>query len=149
MFVLEKEGIKDDILLSVADNVFEFEIADFVKYAKEKNAPCLTGSYSDDIEVLRRMGVGKIDENNKLLEVEEKPQEPKGNILLWALYYYPKDVVELFEEYKAAGNSMDSPGRFTEYLYKVKDEYVYLIEDNYDIGDLKVLEDVRKIYSEK
>ncbi len=47
-----------------------------------------------------RFGVLEIDNNNKVLSVEEKPQHPKSNYAITGLYVYPKGVSEKAKKIK-------------------------------------------------
>ena len=47
------------------------------------------GYYVNDPE---RFGIMEIDENEKILSVEEKPSNPRSNYCITGLYFYPKGV---------------------------------------------------------
>lgn len=49
------------------------------------------GYYVNDPE---RFGIMELDENEKILSVEEKPSKPKSNYCITGLYFYPKGVSE-------------------------------------------------------
>jgi len=55
------------------------------------------GYYVHDPE---RYGVAEIDEKGKCISIEEKPKEPKSNICVTGLYFYPGDVVEKAKQVK-------------------------------------------------
>jgi glucose-1-phosphate thymidylyltransferase len=47
-----------------------------------------------------RYGVAEFDSTNKLLSLEEKPQNPKSNYAVTGLYFYDKDVVAMAKSLK-------------------------------------------------
>lgn len=88
--------------LILGDNVFhDGNFVDKLRSAvidsfNEENASVF-GYYVSDPE---RYGVAEIDENGKCLSIEEKPKEPKSNICVTGLYFYPNDVVEKARQVK-------------------------------------------------
>ena len=84
---------------------------------------------------LRRMAVAKIDENAKVLHLEEKPKEPKSDVAVFATYIYQKDTIKKIRTYLDEGNSPDAPGNFPAWLYSKQPVYLYLFEGEcFDIG---------------
>ena len=64
----------DDMLVVAADNLLFFSFKGFVDFAKEKGTPCIMCHEQPSREKLQRTGVVVLDENNKVLNMEEKPQ---------------------------------------------------------------------------
>ena len=97
-FAIEKANIDDDIVVLAGDNVLNFSLSSFIKYGKEKKTTCIMRHEQRDINKLRKTGVIVIDDNDLVLEMDEKPQEPKS---IWAVppfYYYTKEDIELVKE---------------------------------------------------
>lgn len=46
------------------------------------------------VENPNRYGILELDEKKNVLSVEEKPEQPKSNIAITGLYFFPKNVVE-------------------------------------------------------
>ena len=55
----------------------------------EEGVASVFGYYVDDPE---RFGVVEFDDNDRVLSIEEKPQQPKSNYAVTGLYFYPKGV---------------------------------------------------------
>ena len=69
-FVLEQAGIEDDDLLVVAgDNLFEFELADQVRFWREKGVASALALYDcGSIELASQYGVVRVDRDNRVVE---------------------------------------------------------------------------------
>ena len=82
-----------------------------------------------------------------MLDIEEKPKNPKSNTVVFATYFYQKDTVPLFKQYLSQGNNPDAPGNFPAWLYHKKDVYAYTFEGEcYDIGTKESYDEVRKLF---
>lgn len=95
-FLLGEEFIgNDECAMILGDNIFYGgglgdKLRKAVKNAEESLATVF-GYYVNDPE---RFGIMEIDENEKILSVEEKPKNPKSNYCITGLYFYPKGVSE-------------------------------------------------------
>ena len=148
MYVINENNIQDDLLIIAGDNLFTYKLKDVVNFYKEKNKTVLCAKKLNDINLLKRFAVAKVDENNKVIELVEKPSNPESNLGVYATYIYPKEIIKYFDEYKNGGNNMDSPGHFPQYLYKKEDVYVYRFKGEcYDVGTHETLKEVNEIYS--
>lgn len=148
LFTINEKNIDDELLIIAGDNFFTYKIKDFYDYFKSKDGDCVCVSKIDDVETLKQFGVASLDENNKVVEIEEKPENPKSDIGVYATYLYKKNTVKLFEKYISDGNMPDAPGYFTEWLYKISDVYGYIFDGEcYDIGTQKSYKDVCDAFS--
>lgn len=116
LFAMDKLGIDDDLLVVAADNLLFFSFADFVKFAREKDSSCIICHRQPSVEKLRRTGVVVLDENHKVLNMEEKPQEPKTTWAVPPFYIYLKKDLELVRNSVADGCGKDAPGNLARYM---------------------------------
>ena len=124
-------------------NFFNYKLSDFYNYYLEKRSNCICVQEIEDINTLKAFGVALLDENLKLIDIEEKPENPKSNVGVYATYIYTRDSVQLFEQYVNDGNKVDAPGYFTEWLYKRSDVFAYFFKgDCIDIGTPKTYSEV-------
>ena len=102
-FIIGEEFIgADDVCLVLGDNIFygaglQTMLADSVQTVKHKDKAVIFGYYVEDPE---RYGVADFDENSNVLNIEEKPSDPKSNYAVVGLYYYPNSVVEIAKKIK-------------------------------------------------
>ncbi|MCB0413926.1 MAG: glucose-1-phosphate thymidylyltransferase RfbA [Bdellovibrionales bacterium] len=83
----------DKAALVLGDNIFYGHgLVDMLrKTAHLEVGAKVFGYYVDDPE---RYGVAEIDNNNNVISIEEKPQNPKSNYAVTGLYFYDETVVE-------------------------------------------------------
>lgn len=116
LFAMDKLQINDDMLVVAADNLLFFTFADFVKFAKEKDSSCIICHQQKELAKLQRTGVVVLDENNKVLNMEEKPQEPKSTWAVPPFYIYMKKDLDLVRHSVENGCGKDAPGNLAHYL---------------------------------
>ena len=99
-FIIGKDFIdKDSVCLLLGDNIFfgqgfRLMLREAVK--QEKGATI----FSYEVKDPHRFGIVEIDEFNKAISIEEKPNEPKSKLAITGLYFYDNDVVKIAEEIK-------------------------------------------------
>ncbi len=146
-FAIDKLGIDDDLLVIAGDNVLDFSLTKFVEYALSKKTSCIMRYFEAQEKKLAKCGVVEIDENDKILGMEEKPENPKSNWCCPPFYYYTKEDSRLIEEGIASGCGTDAPGSYTAWL--CAETTVHAMEmpgSRYDIGNLESYEEVKKNY---
>ena len=146
-FAIDKLGLDDDMLVIAGDNVLDFSLTKFVAYAKEKQSSCIMRYYEGDLKCLTKCGVVQIDENDRIIGMEEKPAEPKSNWCCPPFYYYTKADARLVEKGIANGCGTDAPGSYIAWLCSVTEVYAMEMPGSrYDIGNLESYERVKAEY---
>jgi glucose-1-phosphate thymidylyltransferase len=148
-FVIEDEGIDDDLVVVAGDNLFTNSLADFGRAARERAAPLLAIHDVGDLELVRgRYNSIELDARGRITYFEEKPDEPRSTLAGIALYFYPRQVLPLIGEYLEAGNNPDQPGRLVQWLYPRVDIYTWPVPGQwYDIGSREQLEEADRVFS--
>lgn len=106
----------DDMLVVAADNLLFFSFKGFVDFAKEKGTPCIMCHEQPVREKLQRTGVVVLDENNKVLNMEEKPEEPKSTWAVPPFYIYKKENIDMIMHAIENGCGFDAPGNLAHYM---------------------------------
>ena len=148
LFTIQEKNINDDMMIIAGDNFFTYKLKDYYEYYKKVNCDCVCVKQWEDKEQLKQFGIALLNSDGKVLNIEEKPEHPKSNTVVFATYIYKKDTVPLFEKYIKEGNKPDAPGNFPAWLYHFKDVYAYIFDGEcYDIGTPKSYEEVCKLYN--
>ena len=93
-FIIGEEFIGDDsVALILGDNIFHGHgFGSSLKNCVDRNGASIFAYHVSDPE---RYGVVEFDEDNNVLSVEEKPENPKSNFAIVGLYFYDNSVVEI------------------------------------------------------
>lgn len=105
-----------DLLVVAADNLLFFSFKGFVDFAKAKGTSCIICHEQKELAKLQRTGVVVIDENNRVLNMEEKPLQPKSNWAVPPFYVYLEKDLDLVRNAVANGCGKDAPGNLAHYL---------------------------------
>ena len=137
LFAMEKLSIDDDMLVVAADNLLFFSFQEFVDFAKSKQTSCIMCHEQPSIEKLQRTGVVELDENHRVLGMEEKPQEPKSHWAVPPFYIYLKKDLELVRNSVANGCGKDAPGNLAHYMVEHTTMHAWpMSAGRFDIGSL-------------
>jgi len=137
LFAMDKLEIEDDMLVVAADNILEFSFQEFVDFAKEKGTSCIMCHEQPSIEKLQRTGVIVVDENMKVLNMEEKPQVPKTHWAVPPFYIYLKKDLDLVRHSVENGCGKDAPGNLAHYMVEHTTMHAWpMSAGRFDIGSL-------------
>lgn len=127
----------DDLLVVAADNLLFFSFSEFVAFAHEKGTSCIMCHEQPSIEKLQRTGVVELDENNKVLGMEEKPQHPKTHWAVPPFYIYLKQDLDLIRHSVENGCGKDAPGNLAHYMVEHTTMHAWpMSAGRFDIGSL-------------
>lgn len=99
-FIIGEEFIgEESVALVLGDNIFYGAgLPQLLQQkAKLKNGACVFAYQVSDPE---RYGVVEFDENNKVISIEEKPDQPKSHFAIPGLYFYDNRVVDFAKKLK-------------------------------------------------
>ena len=146
-FAIEAVGLDDDMLVIAGDNLLDFSLTRFIRYAQEKNTSCIMRYYEADEKRLQKSGVAVVDERDKILSLEEKPAKPASHWACPPFYFYTKADARLVQKGIEAGCGTDAPGSYIAWL--CTQTTVHAMEmpgRRYDIGNLESYREVEKEY---
>lgn len=146
-FAIESLNLDDDLIILAGDNVLNFSFKKFIEYGKAKGTTCIMRHYQPSIEKLRKTGVVVVDENDRVLSMEEKPQSPKSNWAVPPFYFYTREDSKMIKEGIAAGCGTDAPGSFISWLVTKRPVHAYEMPGHrYDVGSIEGYEKIKAEY---
>lgn len=146
-FAIDSLKLDDDMLVIAGDNVLDFSLTHFIRYADEKKSSAIMRYYEPVEAKLRKCGIVEIDAADKILSMEEKPSEPKSHWCCPPFYYYTKADAQRIPQAIETGCGVDAPGSFIAWL--ATQTTVFAMEmpgSRYDIGNLESYKEVSSIY---
>ena len=147
-FAIDQLKLDDDMLVMAGDNLLDFSLEGFIRYAREKQSTCVMRYFEADEARLRKSGVVEIDATDRILSMEEKPAAPKSHWCVPAFYYYTREDARLVKEGIESGCGTDAPGSFIAWLQARTRVYAWEMPGRrYDIGTLESYEAVKRIFS--
>lgn len=123
---IEKNHLEGPLLIIAGDNLFDFSLKPMHEYFQKTNKTTISVMHAD-AEKLKKGGAALVDNTNKIIHLEEKPQHPPpGAKYANCLYVLDKETIPLISEYLRQGNNPDQPGSFIQWLYPRKEIHGFL-----------------------
>lgn len=145
-FAIEKLGLDDDMMILAGDNVLDFSLTKFLNFCTEKKTSCVMRYFEPKKETLTKRGVLELD-GDRVVGMEEKPQNPKTQWCCPPFYFYTKDDSKKIADAIADGCGVDAPGSFIAWLCAgSRVNAMEMPGSRYDIGNLESYEKVKKEY---
>ena len=140
-FVLDRIGVDDDVLVVAGDNLFDYDLEDYVALWRSKGVASAVAVHDvGDLRLAREYGIVEVALDDRITSFVEKPAEPQSTLAATATYIYHREHVPLVERYLAEGNAPDQAGSFVAWLLEREPVYAYWFQGAWlDIGDKEQL----------
>ena len=146
-FVFDTANVSSDWLVIAGDNVLDFSLTKFIKYAVDKKTSCVMRYYEPSEKKLLKCGVLTVVKNDLVTEMTEKSPTPATHWCCPPFYYYSEADAKLVKEGIENGCGTDAPGSFIAWLCKRSPVHAMEMPGRrYDIGNLESYEQVKKEY---
>lgn len=146
-FAIDTLGLDDDLLVIAGDNVLDFSLTRFMRYALEKRTSCVMRYREPRPERLRRCGVALVDEADRVLSFAEKPDAPPSDWAAPPFYFYTRADADLIQAALAQGCGADAPGSYIAWLCGRSPVHAMEMPGRrYDIGTLESYAEVQRAY---
>lgn len=146
-FAIDQLALDDDMLVIAGDNVLDFSLTEFVRYAKQRDTSCIMRYFEPNEQKLTKCGVVEVDRQDRILSMEEKPAQPKSHWCCPPFYYYTRQDAKLVEKGIAAGCGTDAPGSYIAWLCTQTPVYAMQMPGKrYDVGNLESYQRIKEEY---
>lgn len=88
------------LLVLLGDNIFNYDLKPSVERLEKKDKGAIIFGMKMSIAEAKEYGVIEMDKNNKVLSIEEKPQQPKSDIIQTGIYIYDNRVFDFVRQQK-------------------------------------------------
>lgn len=138
-FVLKNAAIDDDLLVIGGDNLFDYNLDEYLSFARAKEYAVTIGLYDiNNLQESKRFGVVSLNSENKIISFEEKPQQPESTLIAMCFYYLPKKSLNLISDYLSEVKKSDTAGDHIRWLCQKKEVYGFKFTGKwYDIGSVE------------
>lgn len=150
--LMKENDITDDVIVIAGDNLFEFNLTDFISSGKNGIPKVALYDMKDKALVKSKYGVVVIDKNNIIREFHEKPENPPSTLVSTGCYFFPKKISHKIHEYLNDGQNPDAPGFFISWLADHVDIHGFVFGKGsrwFDIGSIESYEHANRVFNEK
>ncbi|MBI1884363.1 MAG: methionine adenosyltransferase [Chlamydiae bacterium] len=148
-FVIACEKLDDDVLILAGDNLFEFNLKDFVSFFKLKGTSLACFDLGD-VKLATQYGVIALDRDGRIIKFLEKPKNPPNSLISTGVYGYTRSDLAKVSSYLKEGGSQDAPGHLIEWFSKQGRVFGFVVQGLwFDIGDLKSYEGANELYRKR
>ena len=144
--LIKQEKIKEDIFLLAGDNLAFFDFKKFLKFYRQN--PTLAAFDIQSKEEAKKFGV-VIAKEDRVIEFEEKPENPRSTMVGTAYYLLPKKFLKDLIFY--AQENADNMGGIFEYLIEQGEEVnVFKFQEKwFDVGSFNQFLEANLFVGEK
>jgi glucose-1-phosphate thymidylyltransferase len=150
-FTVKTQKINEDILVIGGDNLFDFKTDTFFEFAIPQKDKVTIGLYQiKDLVMAKHFGVVAVDQDRTVTSFEEKPQQPKSNLIAMCFYYMPKNTLSLITQYISEGGKVDLAGDYIKWLCEQKRLCGFQFKGSwYDIGSLEAYKEAQDDFKKR
>jgi glucose-1-phosphate thymidylyltransferase len=137
-YVIQNEKVDEDLLVVGGDNLFDFNITEYISFSQKNDNALTIGVYDIGQEDASQFGVVQIDSNGKVIAFEEKPENPKSSLIAMCFYYLPKKTLGFVSDYLLESGMSDKAGDYIKWAQENHTVYGFNFEGKwYDIGSVE------------
>lgn len=147
LLAIDQCAVDDDMMVLAADNILDFSFRGFVDFFKSKQSSVIMCYHEPELRRLQRTGVIAVDDEMRVLQMQEKPQEPVSEWAVPPFYIYRREDLPLIKDCMNHGCGFDAPGNLANYLVDVTPIHAWKMPGSrYDIGSLDSYEEAQQLF---
>lgn len=134
-YALKQENIDEEVFVVAGDNLFKFDLRELFSLFREKKSSVIAlYDIKDRSLAAGKYGVVELSDDCKILDIEEKPDEPRSTIVSTACYIFSEEVVRELKN-KLSEENIDNIGDFVKHVAKDYALYGKIFDEDWiDIG---------------
>ncbi|MBR4721351.1 MAG: nucleotidyltransferase family protein [Clostridia bacterium] len=137
----------EDCMVIAGDNVLDFSLTQFIDYFNKKDASVVMRYYEPDSAKLKKSGVIELDDCDRVIDMAEKPSDPKSHWCCPPFYIYKASDIARISDAIKNGCNVDAPGSFVEWLCKHANVYALEMPGRrYDVGTVESYTKIKNEY---
>lgn len=145
LLAIETFHVDDDMMVLAADNILDFSFQGFVDFFKKKGSSVIMCHHEPELKKLQRTGVIAVDDSWRVLEMQEKPQEPVSHWAVPPFYIYKRSDLPLIKDCMNPGCGFDAPGNLAHYLVDKTTVHAWQMPGSrFDIGSMDSYEEAQR-----
>ena len=129
------------VLILSGDHIYKMDYRELLDVHKQKGADCTIAVMQVEWEEASRFGIMNTDDDDKIVEFEEKPANPKSNLASMGIYVFNWKVLrkELIEDYENKESTNDfGHDIIPKMLHQGSPLYVYKFDGYWkDVGTVR------------
>lgn len=128
---------KSEILVYLGDNLIQGDLRKPLEYFKHTKKNTIVLHDISNIDEAKKFGVVELNEDNKIIGLEEKPKNPKSTLISTGIYFFNPEIKKVIMNYLAKGNSPEGFGFLLEHTHNDEEYYGYVLDSTFkwiDIG---------------
>lgn len=137
-YALKQKNVgNEDLLILAGDNLFTFDLAEFVKKAQSHRPAGSIAVYDvKDKQLAKQYGLVISNPQGKVQQFLEKPENPPTTLASCGIYWLPAETRPLLDKYLADGHNPDQPGHYMRWHAENAGLYAVPLNGEWlDIGD--------------
>lgn len=145
-FGIDEKKVKEDLLVVGGDNLFDFNLGEFIAFARRQPDSVSIGAYDiEEIKQASKFGVLSLDAEGVITSFEEKPEHPKSSLVAMCFYYLPQNTLGLISKYLKETNKADRAGDYIKWLCQHGNVYGFTFTGKwFDIGSVESYKEANK-----
>ena len=148
LLALDQQRIDDDAMVLAADNLLDFSFRGFVDFFKQKQTSIIMCHQEPELYRLQRTGVIAVDDDMRVLLMQEKPEKPVSHWAVPPFYIYKRSDLPLIKDCLNHGCGFDAPGNLAHYLTDVTTLHAWVMPGHrFDIGSLDSYEEAKRLFA--
>jgi len=128
---------KSKFLVYLGDNLIQGDLRKPLEQFMQTNKNTIVLHDITNIDEAKKFGVVKLDNNNRIIGLEEKPKNPNSTLISTGIYFFNPEIKRTIKEYIAKGNNPEGFGFLLEHTCKDNEYYGYVLDKSFkwiDIG---------------